>query len=65
MAQSKDISPGHPVKTTSIPSDSKSAIGCGAATKGVGRGMKLDGQEFRHGEAKAGEGQYFRHLKPR
>jgi hypothetical protein len=34
MAQSKNIHPGHPVKTTSIPSDSKSAIGCGSATKG-------------------------------
>lgn len=34
MAQSKDISPGHLLKRTSIPSDSKSAI---AGDKGYGK----------------------------
>jgi hypothetical protein len=51
MAQPK-INPGHPVKTTSIPSDSKSAIGCGSATKGVGNGIHQTSHALSHGEGK-------------
>jgi hypothetical protein len=51
MAQS-NTHPGHPVKTTSIPSDSKSAIGCGSATKGEGHGINVTSRALNLGEAK-------------
>jgi hypothetical protein len=50
--QSKNITPGHPVKKTSIPSDSQSAIGCGPAKKGHGNGVHQTSHALNHGEAK-------------
>jgi hypothetical protein len=52
MAQSKNITPGHPIKPDPIPSDSRSAIGCGPATKGVGHGINVTSHAFNHSEAK-------------
>jgi hypothetical protein len=52
MAQSKNTHPGHPVKSFSIPSDSKSAMGCGPATKGEGHGINQTSHALNHSEAK-------------
>lgn len=52
MAQSKNITPGHPVSRETIPSDRESAIGCGSATKGEGHGIKQTSHALSHGEAK-------------
>lgn len=40
MAQSKDVTPDHPITKQTIPSDRESAIGCGPVRKGYGDGMK-------------------------
>ena len=52
MAQSKNTHPGHPVTKQTIPSDKQSSIGCGAATKGIGRGINTTSLALNRGEAK-------------
>lgn len=51
MAQPK-INPGHPVTKSSIASDRLSALGCGAATKGEGNGVKTTSGALNAGEGK-------------
>jgi hypothetical protein len=50
MAQSKVVNPGHPVTHPSIASDRQSAIGCGAATKGEGNGIRTTSGALNRGE---------------
>lgn len=49
MAQPK-INPGHPVKRTSIPSDSRSATG----RSSMGGTLTVTSRELNHGEGKYG-----------
>jgi hypothetical protein len=53
MAQSKNVTPGHKPVKTSIPSDSLSATGRGAVTKGAGRTMNVRSSDL--GQRRAGQ----------
>jgi hypothetical protein len=54
MAQSKNITPGHPIVKTSIPSDRLSATGRGSVTKGTGATLRVTSDELNHGTGKYG-----------